>query len=53
MIKKTFQEDLGKTSAENLLNLKPAKFYSRSIKKLPVKWLDVIENNDEYSIDWN
>ena len=45
--KKFPQEDQVKMFAENFLNLKPAKFYSRGIDKLLDKWQEVLENNNE------
>ena len=41
-----------KTFGENLLSSKPVEFYLRRINKLPDEWLEVIQNNDEYTIHW-
>ena len=38
---------------ENLLGSKPAEFYLRGINKLSDKWQGVIQNNNEYTVDWN
>ena len=38
---------------ENLLRSKPGEFDLRGINKQPDKWLKVIQNNGEYTIDWN
>ena len=38
---------------ENFLRLKPAEFYLRRINMLLDKWQEVIQNNGEYTIDWN
>ena len=46
-------KDQMKLFVESLLSLKPAKFYLRGINKLPDDWQEVIENKDEYNIDWN
>ena len=45
-------EDQVKMSVKNF-SLKPAEFYLRGINKLPNKWQGLIQNNDEYNIDWN
>ena len=47
------QEDQIKTFVENSLNRKPAKFYFWGINKQPDKWQEVIQNNNEYTFDWN
>ena len=48
---KNSQEDRVKTSVENFLSLKLARFYLREINNLLDKRLEVIKNNDEYTID--
>ena len=52
-MKKISLEDQVKVFVENFLSLKPAEFYLRGINNLLDKWQEVIENNDEYIIDWN
>ena len=51
--KKFSQEDQMKTFVENLLSLKTSWIYLRWINALHDEWLAVIQNNDEYTIDWN
>ena len=38
---------------ENFLSSKPAEFYLRKNNKLPAKWQKVIQNNGEYTFNWN
>ena len=38
---------------ENFSSLKPSEFYLREIKMLSYEWLEVNENDGEYTIDWN
>ena len=47
------QEHQVKTLVENLLSLKPAEFNLRWINKLLDKWQKVVQNNGEYTSDWN
>ena len=42
-----------KTFVENFLRLKPVEFYLRGIYKQLDKFQEIIQNNDEYTIDWN
>ena len=48
---KTISQDLVKILVENFL--KPGEFYLIEINKLPDKWQEVMENNSEYTNDWN
>ena len=50
---KRFQEHREKKFAENFLSSKPTEFDWRGINKPPDKWQEVIQNNSEYTIDWN
>ena len=47
-MKKINQDD-----QENFLSLKPGEFYLSGIKKLPDKWSEVIQNNQEYTMEGN
>ena len=47
------QEDLEKTFVEKFLCSKPAEFYLRGINKLPDKGSEGIQNNGQYTNDWN
>ena len=38
---------------ENFWSSKPAKFYFRGINKQLDKWQEFIQNNGEYTRDWN
>ena len=42
-----------KMFVENLLSWNPAKLYLKGINKQPDKWQVVIQNNGEYTGDWN
>ena len=48
--KKTSLEDQGKILVENL-SLKPAEYNLKGINKQVDKWQEMIQNNDEYTID--
>ena len=45
------QENQVKMFVENAIS-KLIEFYLPGISNLPDKWFEVIENNDEYTIDW-
>ena len=47
------QENQIQTFVENFLSSKSDEFYLRGINKLLDKWQEVIQNNGEYTIDWN
>ena len=51
--KKFSKEDQVKMFGENFLSSKPAEIYLRGIDKQLVKWQELIQNNDEYTIDRN
>ena len=38
---------------ENFLSLKLVEFYWGGINKIPDKWHELIQNEAEYTIDWN
>ena len=46
-------EDQVKIFVENFFSSKPVKFYLRGLHKLLGKWQELIQNNSEYTIDWN
>ena len=47
------QEDQVKMAVENFFSSKPTEFYLRGINKLLDKWQEAIQNNGEYTINWN
>ena len=47
------QKDQVKMFVEIFLSLKSAEFYLRGINKFPNKWQEMIQNNGEYTINWN
>ena len=46
------KKDQVKTFVENFLSSKSVIIYLKEIKQ-PDKWQEVIQNNGEYTIDWN
>ena len=47
-----WQKIFSRGSGKNVCG-KPAEFYLRGINNISDKWLEVIQNNGKYTIDWN